>query len=231
MEYTKMAQYYDELYDYKEYDKEVAFLNSILKGKSNVLDVGCGTGNHIKELERFGYKCDGIDKSKEMVEITKSKISGQVYLGDMLNFKIRKKYDAIISMFAVINHLNSINELEMVLLNMKNHLRENGIIILDLYNPSKSGNKTDQKGNIKRIMNWEIDLNNKTEKTNIKYIINEEDVVETNHCFKIFDIDEISIVAKNIGLDIISIYSNYKTEEENLNEKRIQLLISRDNHN
>jgi hypothetical protein len=60
-------------------------------------------------------------------------------------------------MFAVINHLTSYDELEKTLINFVNHLKENGIIILDLHNPQKSGSKTDSINGKTRIMSWTID--------------------------------------------------------------------------
>lgn len=40
------------------------------KGQS-VLDVGCGTGRHSLELARRGYRCTGIDQSREMLDVAR----------------------------------------------------------------------------------------------------------------------------------------------------------------
>ena len=55
-----------------------------------------------------------------MLDIAKTRLNSSFYLQDILNINISKKYDVIISMFAVINHLKDTNELEICLLNMKN---------------------------------------------------------------------------------------------------------------
>ena len=44
--------------------------------------------------------------------MAKKRVRGSLYIGNMLDFKLNKKYDAIICMFAVINHLTSYDELE-----------------------------------------------------------------------------------------------------------------------
>jgi len=41
--------------------------------KSNILDIGCGTGNLVQKFVKKGYKIKGVDKSKAMIEKAKSK--------------------------------------------------------------------------------------------------------------------------------------------------------------
>mgnify|MGYP001594940493 CR=1 FL=1 len=53
-EYKKLAEYYDLFYQSKDYKKESEFIINLLR-KHNVkriLDVGCGTGNHIVILKK-----------------------------------------------------------------------------------------------------------------------------------------------------------------------------------
>jgi ubiquinone/menaquinone biosynthesis C-methylase UbiE len=37
------------------------------------LDIGSGTGRHVKLLNKEGYKAEGLDKSKAMVKYAKTK--------------------------------------------------------------------------------------------------------------------------------------------------------------
>ncbi len=46
-----------------------------------------------------------------MLNIARNRVHGYLYAGNLLDYNINKKYDAIISMFAVFNHLNNYNEL------------------------------------------------------------------------------------------------------------------------
>src|SRR5690606_42159253 len=65
------AKYYNIVYNYlkpKEVtDKEISLINSIVKPKSKILDVGAGTGRHSLILADLGHQVCAIDSSKSML--------------------------------------------------------------------------------------------------------------------------------------------------------------------
>ena len=69
------AYYYNLFYGDKDYAAEAETIISILEkyGKKNadkrILNIGCGTGRHDVELNKFGYKIHGIDLSNDMINI------------------------------------------------------------------------------------------------------------------------------------------------------------------
>lgn len=126
-------------------------------------------------------------------------------------------------MFAVINHLTSYDELEKTLINFVNHLKENGIIILDLHNPQKSGSKTDSINGKTRIMSWTIDEEQEFEHTSIDYIIDGKSY-QTVHQFKIFKIDLINELVNKIGCTC-EFYENYTILSASNTSKNIQVII------
>jgi ubiquinone/menaquinone biosynthesis C-methylase UbiE len=61
--------------------KNVANMNS----KSNVLDIGSGTGRHCSVIENIAHKCTGIDISKDMVDMSKKNAPKTTFIvGDAL---------------------------------------------------------------------------------------------------------------------------------------------------
>ena len=151
IEYTQMAKYYDLFYARKNYDKEVEFIRHFAKeGKCSILDAGCGTGNHAKILKDCGFQVFGFDLSEEMIKIASEKLGNTFENGNILNYHSDKRYDIVISFFAVFNHLKTYKEFEIALKNLKGLLNESGVLIIDLHNPSKNGQKIDKFENIVR---------------------------------------------------------------------------------
>ena len=124
-EYTIMADLYDKFYAKKDYKKEVEFICKFISQKdSNILDAGCGTGNHAKILKDLGYNVYGFDLSADMVSIANTKIPEHFSVANLLKFTSEKKYDCIISFFAVFNHLKNYKEFKIALQNLKKCLKK-----------------------------------------------------------------------------------------------------------
>lgn len=104
MEYKKFAKYYDLFYQKKNYQKEVEFLCNFITKEDQVIDIGCGTGIHASLLANKEINIEGLDLNKEMLEIAKTRLSSKLYLQNILDMHLDKKYNVIISMFAVLNH-------------------------------------------------------------------------------------------------------------------------------
>ena len=73
--------FYVKHYDMYAYGKEktnfefneICYTSKPDKKTSNILDVGCGTGNLVKKFVNKGYKIKGIDKSDSKIKKAKSK--------------------------------------------------------------------------------------------------------------------------------------------------------------
>ena len=227
IEYTKMAYLYDKFYSNKKYSKEVEFLTSLISRKDcEILDAGCGTGNHAKLLHELGYSVHGFDQSKEMVEIANSKINNCFYVANLLDLESEAKYDLIISFFAVFNHLKNYAQFKKALFNLKECLKEHGTIIIDLHNPQNSGEKTESIDGAIRIMKWKKCKLLSKEFTKITYIVDENKYV-TKHTFKIFDINKLDKIAKKLGFLNVKFCENYDIEScASKYSKNIQMILS-----
>ena len=121
-----------------ELDKYKWILNSlpseIIRG-SKILDAGCGTGELACFLSRFG-DVTGIDFNEKSIEIAKKnsdkfKIKNINFLVDNLtNLNHKEKYDYIFC-FGVLHHIPNIDK---AIGQLKELLKENGYIIIGVYN-------------------------------------------------------------------------------------------------
>jgi SAM-dependent methyltransferase len=114
------ASIYDDLYLGKPYDLEVEFiLNQISMATSsdtrslNMLDFGCGTGNHVLEFSERGYKVTGIDPSPYMIEIAKRKLKDrnnvQFLVGTEEVIPL-KDFDLVTCLFNVLGYFSALSK-------------------------------------------------------------------------------------------------------------------------
>lgn len=227
IEYTKMAYLYDKFYVNKNYSKEVDFIKNFIKNDdAKILDAGCGTGNHAKILYDLGYKVAGFDQSQQMVDIANTKIKDCFWVGNLLNYNHKEKYDLIISFFAVFNHLKNYKEFKMALLKLKSNLKDKGTIIIDLHNPQTSGTKQEIVENATRLMKWKKCNLLKKEFSTITYKVGQY-IYKTKHIFKIFNINKLYRIAKEIGFNLVEFYENYnKNSVATKSSKNIQMVLS-----
>jgi len=115
--FDQYADYYDLVYQDKDYERECDFIESLWqkygeKPVRSVLNVGCGTGGHDIPLALKGYEIHGMDLSPKMIELAteKARDRGVDVLftnQDISCFKAPKRYDAVISMFATMGYLTT----------------------------------------------------------------------------------------------------------------------------
>lgn len=139
---TDYAQAYDALYQDKDYERECDFLEAIFgkcsKKVKTVLDLGCGTGGHALILARRGYEVVGVDRSATMLEIAREKakedgLAIEFHQDDVTALNLRRTFDAVISMFAVMGYQISNADLSAACATARKHLIPNGIFIFDAW--------------------------------------------------------------------------------------------------
>lgn len=125
--------------DYKRYLYffKYNYLNEIPKEKDiKILDMGCGLGENLYALEVCGYKnLYGVDYSKECVDFCEKLLPNtKFFQGDALTFfENRKKEYDVIFFNDIIEHF-VLEDVVKILNDMKNSLKENGVIIIKTMN-------------------------------------------------------------------------------------------------
>lgn len=161
------AQYYDLLYQDKDYVSEVDYINKLIQehnpSASKLLNLGSGTGKHDYALAQLGYHVTGADLSEEMVSLaidnTPAELSGRLgfLTGDARQLRLNTTFDTVLSLFHVMSYQVSNKDLADVIDTAYRHLPPGGTFIFDCwYGP---GVLTDPPVvRIKRIANDTINV-------------------------------------------------------------------------
>ena len=122
--FSKYADYYDALYKDKNYSEESKYIEKVINKfagkKLNILELGCGSGNHAFYLKRKGHKIVGVDRSKKMICLAKKKDKNKKIhfkTEDLRKFVSKKKFDVIILLFHVINFIEKNKDLKKLVKN------------------------------------------------------------------------------------------------------------------
>jgi len=183
--FDKYAKYYDLLYEDKDYEGEARYIADLIKEFSpetnSILELGCGTGKHAKILAENGFEIQGIDLSETMIEeALKNNVDCQV--GDVRNFRTAKTFDAVISLFHIINYQTTNQDLAAYLETAHQHLPIGGIFIFDSwYGPAVLEQKP--KNRFKKMENTDLIV----ERTATSKLYIDENLVDVNYDIKITD--------------------------------------------
>ena len=135
--FNKIANYYDLIYQDKNYLKEVEYIKNLIAefadNKESILELGCGTGKHASLLAEEGYQMSVVDKSSEMIKIAKSRGLENCFLSDIDSFEINKKFDIVLALFHVMSYVTEDQKIDKVLSNIKKHLKSKGVFIFDIW--------------------------------------------------------------------------------------------------
>ena len=198
------------------------------KNKIHVLDAGCGTGKHIKTLDKYGYKCLGLDKSSFMLDKARKLNPGIMFKNSDFHIKTtfkKRTFSHIMCLFFTIYYSDNI---EKVLKNFNYWLKPKGYLILHLihrdkfdpvlekassliplFNPQKNTDKRVTKTQLhfktfKYISDWDF------KGDNVQFIENfiskkDSHVVKNVHKFTILKVNDYIKLLKKHGFKLTKI--------------------------
>ncbi len=129
--YNKLAPVYDNFLG--GVNEIIKILPKYLK-HGKILDIGCGTGEDLKFLSKFGFELYGIDLSEKMVEIAKKKVrNAKIFRLDVREVdKLfpNDYFDCVLAMYSIV-HLPK-KEVKEVLRKIKKILKKDGLLVLGM---------------------------------------------------------------------------------------------------
>lgn len=135
--FTASSEFYDLIYStFKDYAAETAQIVGTLRRLNprcrTILDVACGTGEHARRMHAEGFEVDGVDLDPAFVRIaTLKNPTGRFVQGDMSDFALGRRYDAVLCLFSSIAYLQTLDRVRRALTCFREHLAPGGVLILE----------------------------------------------------------------------------------------------------
>lgn len=143
-EFDVFARFYD--LDHAEIQEDIdLYRNFARRTGGPILELAAGTGRVLVPLARDGYDVTGIDVSPAMLAVASDKarragVDRRVRLveADLRDFSVDESYALAFAAHNSFLHMVASEDRIAALSNVARHLREGGLLILDLFNPDPS---------------------------------------------------------------------------------------------
>ena len=144
--FAAYSRYYDLLYRDKDYAGEARYVLGLLErhaaGCRRIIEIGCGTGGHARELAKLGLGVYGVDMSAGMLETAEQKRTSlspelaahiRFTQGDARTVRLGERADAVISLFHVMSYQTSNADITAAFATAREHLGEGGVFLFDCW--------------------------------------------------------------------------------------------------
>jgi ubiquinone/menaquinone biosynthesis C-methylase UbiE len=134
--FDEMGNYWAEMADKSQTQKQIQFVKTLLPPDGWVLDLACGTARHSIPLTKEGYSMVGLDVSAKLLRIAKQRWR-QVALvrADMRFLPFRAEaFAAAVSMDTSLGYLPSAEDDVAALAEVHRVLAQGGVLIADVFN-------------------------------------------------------------------------------------------------
>lgn len=243
--YSELAEYY---YDIEKpgrnFSSEIAFIHEIFQKYhiKTILDVGCGTGEHVNALQSLGYQIEGMDSSEKMIQIAQKRFSKCSFRHDSIqNFNKTSPYDALVCIFGTFNYLLSEEELQSAVSTFSKMLKPSGIAIIEIWNSFpvlkiqkkpistvvelKINNKYIQRNRGFRVKET-LPVQNAIVEVNYIYYLDKKEISD-RHIMRVFSLDVTRNLFEKQHFEILNVYGDYDKKKFHNYCSRILLVVKR----
>jgi SAM-dependent methyltransferase len=132
------ANCYDLIHVNKDYAREALKLQDFIESKflnvgdCNVLDFGCGTGEHLNALAKTNLVLHGYDMNENMISLARRKFQNLQFQSDLAELSC--EYNLIYSLFDVVSYQDTDEKLANFFSEIGSKLVQGGYFICDGWN-------------------------------------------------------------------------------------------------
>jgi SAM-dependent methyltransferase len=246
--YHELAEHYFAIENnHRDISADVTFITALLGERENpaLLDLGCGSGEHLGLLSRQGIRCTGIDISGDMLAQARERFPEGIEFirASMTDIDYEEAFDIVISLFGSFNYLINDAEIDSMLRKIRRALRPGGAGILEIWN-SPPIQKISEKdigpvsttthggSTIRRERGFRLrhDAFKTVVEVNYRYTVDGPDGMKNmrdRHVMRCFTTGEITRYLTAAGLTVRNIFANFNSEPYLENSNRMVVLFER----
>ena len=134
--FKKSARFYDALYQFKDYGAACREIHELVSRQaphaSTLLDVACGSGQHLAHLRTHYPDVAGVDVNPELLAIARARLPGvPLHAADMAAFDLDRRFDVVTCLFSSIAYVRTPERLVEAIAAMRRHLAPRGILLVE----------------------------------------------------------------------------------------------------
>jgi 2-polyprenyl-3-methyl-5-hydroxy-6-metoxy-1,4-benzoquinol methylase len=198
-----MSSVYISVRDYT-INQKIKLINRLSPKKGSLLDIGCGTGNFIQAVKKDGWKISGTEPDPGARTVASSRVGDLISEGISVPQLSEKSFD-VITLWHVLEHIHQLNE---SLTWVKNHLNEDGTIVIAVPNPQSHDAK--KYGRFWAAYDVPRHLYHFTRAT-MKTLLEKHDLTITQILPMWFDSFYVSMLSSKYQADKLSLWTGLKT--------------------
>ena len=241
--YEQFSYSYDRMMKNVNYTRWCDYIESLFNmyrcSPRTILDLACGTGSLTILLASKGYEVTGLDRAEGMLNVAREKVENEdlkitLQQGNMIDFQISEKFDAILCTYDSINYAINENELCTMFETVAKHLSPDGLFIFDVtternivehfHNKTFSENHQDYSFIWKNMYLY----NTKMCRTFLTFFIRDGELFrryEEVHQQRIYEVSTVNSLLKATGFKLLSAYDMYTFNKWNRSSDRINFTV------
>ncbi|TDL82228.1 class I SAM-dependent DNA methyltransferase [Peribacillus frigoritolerans] len=240
MIYKGFAEIYDELMKEAPYTLWTEFLHERMakfgNGGTNVLDLGCGTGEISIRLKQKGYHVTGVDISEEMLSIAFQKTAAEglsipYFQHDMrLPSELGQLFDGIFICCDSLNYLETEEDVHAALNAAFDQLAPNGILVFDVHSIYKiheifnEATFADNNDEVSYIWNSFIGDAPDSIEHDLSFFVKRGSMYERfdeYHTQRTYPVNQYEEMIKQAGFTLLEITADFKNQPPESQSERI----------
>lgn len=135
--YAELAGYYDQFCADVDYAGQCAFARRVFatfasSGAKQYLDLACGTGQHLLDMQQHGFAPHGLDNSSAMLALARERCpDAQLQLCDLAAFEQQDSFDLITCFLYSLHYAHPVAAIEQTLYRSFAALKSGGVLLFN----------------------------------------------------------------------------------------------------